>query len=59
MKAPAKKLETFKLLSETPINQSDSVTLGMGSRSPIFELNVTPKLDYNHVQYESPSSKTF
>ena len=34
------------------------MTLGLGSRSPIFELNLAIIEDYKHVQYESPSWKT-
>ena len=40
------------------IHYSGSVTLGMGSRSPITKLRIA-LMDYKHVQYESPSSKTF
>ena len=54
---PSQKL--FELSCENQNKKNGSVTLGIGSRSAIFELVRGPMQVNNPVQFEHPSSKTF
>ena len=46
----------LKLSSGNQIHKSWHVTLGIRSRSPICNPNLSLTEDHNHVQYQSPSS---